>query len=473
MMDDAKTGIVNCIIVKDLSRFGRDHIDVDNYLERIFPLMDVRFISVMQNLDSYKNPLKMNSIEIPFLNLINEEYSRDISRKTKASLNAKRRRGQYVYSFTPYGYLKDPKDKNKLIVDENAASYINSIFDWYINGLSYNMITKRLNNLGILSPLAYKVSIGVRKIQKNSDVNEYKLWKTQAVGKILNNPRYTGDMVQGKTASRSYKIKERVTLPKEKWIIVKNTHEAIISHDIFEAAQELIQKHSKPKRKTVPSILARYIKCADCGKSMVRSTSKKNGIQYKKYVCSSSKKYGKDFCATHIISEDVLLEIILACIQKQISCVIDLDKVINNINQNDVCKKEIDFLNNKFDKNEREMSNINNLIQGLYGDYKDGLLTKDEYVYMKENYNNKNVDLLSKKTILINTINDFQIIHNSKAEYKNNPFISSYIKYKNITEVTRDIVVALIDEILVYEGRHIRINFKYQSEYEKIITIFA
>lgn len=468
MMDDMRKDNVNCIIVKDLSRFGREHIDVDNYLERIFPLMNIRFISIMQQIDSFKYPSKMNSIEIPFLNLINEEYARDISRKTLAGLEAKRRQGKYVAVNTPYGYLRDEQDKNKLIRDINTVQIVRNIFNWYIDGMNLNEISKQLNNLSILSPLAYSVSIGKRKKPINNDTEKYILWKAAILRNILNNPIYTGDMVQGKTASLNFKIKQRVQLPKDKWIIVKNTHEAIITHDTFDAVQNLLYKNQKTKTKKAPSVFARYLICADCGKYMVRTTSIINGKKYCKFVCSTSKKYGIDICSSHIISEDVLIEIVLACLQKQIDCAVDIEDVVKNISKSDACKRQYAYNENEYNNINEAIRYNNNLKQGLYEDYKTEFITIDEYNFMKGSY-------LEKHTVLNDKLSKLkvQMANITKSKTASNIFITSFKEYRNITEISRACIVALVEEITVYKNKEIKIKFKYQDDYKKLISIFA
>ncbi len=468
MMEDMKMGRINCIIVKDLSRFGREHIDVDNYLERIFPLLNVRFISVMQHLDSYKNPAKMNSIEIPFLNLINEEYARDISRKTKASLESKRKEGKYISSLTPYGYLKDPLDKNHLVIDEEAGIIIAKIFHWFVNGMDYSEIKNKLNEIKILNPAAYRTS---KKAENNKKANIKcaGLWETRHIRQILNNDLYTGDMVQGKTTSYNHKTKKRIPLPKEEWIIVPRTHELIVTHSTFEAAQALLNKKTRPRvKKMVPSPLSRYIKCGDCGEPMVRTTCTHNGIKYKKYVCSLSKKYGSKICGTHIIDEDVLLEIILNAIQMQIKCAVDMDKTIKKAQHSKITARNTAFLERKVSKIENEINRVTTLKQGLYEDCKSCLITEDEYSQMKSSYEDSNRELNIELLNIKRQINEV-----SDQKIEDNIFIATFKQFNNVNEITRDVVIALIEEIIVYEERQITIKFKYRDEYKKIASIFV
>ncbi len=469
MMDDIKDVKVDCIICKDLARFGRDYIGTDNYLEIYLPSMNVRFITLMNpQLDSFKNPQKMNSIEVPFLNLINEEYARDISRKTKSSLISKCKKGQYVGSHTPYGYLKDPEDRNKLIVDETTAMHVICIFEWYISGMNMSEIAGKLNDKGILSPIAYKAKYGINKKPKNSNKKTFGIWSQSTVRGILNNHLYTGDMVQGKSVVYNHKIKKRTPLPKEKWIIVPNTHEALISKEQFNTVQELLNKHCRSKSIASPSPFAQYLTCSDCGKKMIRTSSVSNGKRYSKYVCSTSKKYGKNVCASHIINEDVLLEVVLYAIQLQIACAADIQGLINKSKSKDIANKTVAFLEKKLRKIDNEIERIAKLKQGLYEDCKSRLITKVEYEDMKLDYE-KSYKVLNIE--LSNLNNDIK--ENAKQSTIENKYITMLKEYGNITEVTREIVVALIDEIIIHEGRRIEIIFKFQDEFKKIKSIFA
>ena len=468
MMEDMKLGRINCIIVKDLSRFGREHIDVDNYLERIFPLMNIRFISIIQNLDSFINPAKMNSIEVPFLNLINEEYARDISRKTKASLDTKRKEGKYVCGLTPYGYVKNPEDKNHLVIDEDAAVIIVKVFEWYISGMSHVEIKDKLNEMKVLNTAAHRARRSIKK-QKHSTKNNSGLWDTRRVRQILNNELYTGDMIQGKTVSYTHKTKKRIPLPRDKWVIVKSTHESIISHSTFDTVQALLVKKMRPRAKnSAPSPLARYIRCADCGESMVRTTCSSNGRKYKKYVCSLSKKYGRKVCGTHIIDEDVLLEIILNSVQMQIKCAIDIEEIIKKSQQSRITERNNAFLTRKALKIESEISRAITLKQGLYEDCKSGLITEDEYCQMKSAYEDSNRELNKDLSSIKRQIKE---VSNQKIE--DNIFITTFKQFNNINEITRDVVIALIEEIVVFKERQITIKFKYRDEYKKLVSIFA
>ena len=243
MISDIENKMVNCILVKDLSRFGREHIDGDYYLEIFLPKHNVRFITQHEGFDSYLDPQRMNSIEAPLINLFNEQYLKQVSNSTKASLKIKRKEGKYVLPQVPYGYLRSPMDKYKLIVDEDVRNVIEDIFSMYLDNISLNEIAHRLEKKGVLPPSQH------RRKRKGLTVNPDVVWHAPAVKSILSQDILTGHMIQGKTVSYSHKVKKRTPLPKEQWSIVRDTHEAIIDEDAFSQVQALLSKQTRRRQK--------------------------------------------------------------------------------------------------------------------------------------------------------------------------------------------------------------------------------
>ena len=270
MMSDIKAGKIECVIVKDLSRLGRNYIEVGQYIEKIFPLMDIRFISITDNLDSYKNPQTMNNIIVPFKNLINDEYCRDISNKVRSSLDMKRKQGKHIGSFACYGYLKDPEDHNHLVIDGEAASVIRDIYRWYISGMSILSIAQKLNAMGMPNPTAHKKLLGLHYRRPNNQTGDGK-WVDSSVRRILGNRMYIGDLVQGVLKIKSYKVQVAQKVDKEDWIIVEGTHEPIISKEDYETVQTLLKRHARkaPQKKEV-YLFSGFVKCGDCGRGMSR-----------------------------------------------------------------------------------------------------------------------------------------------------------------------------------------------------------
>jgi len=306
MMNDIKLGLVNCVVVKDLSRFGRNYIDAGQYLEKLFPLMDVRFISVTDNLDSFKNPSSMNNIMVPFKNLINDEYCRDISNKVRSSLDMKRKQGKHIGSFACYGYRKDPEDHNHLVVDLQAAEVVRDIFKWFITGMSILSITKRLNELEIPCPSVYKRMQGLH-YRNSFEKGSGGKWQDSGVRRILGNRMYVGDLVQGTMKMKSYKVQVCQRQNEKDWIIVENTHEAIISREDFKLVQELLVKRTrKAPEKQALYWHSGFVRCGDCGRSMQRKSNRHDYGEYYYLKCSTYSRISKKLCTKHTIRLDKL-----------------------------------------------------------------------------------------------------------------------------------------------------------------------
>ena len=239
MMADIKAGKINCIVVKDLSRFGRDHLEAGTYIEKIFPVLGVRFIAINDHYDSlHRNP-ESDELIVPFKNLVNEAYCRDISIKTRSHLDIKRRNGDFIGAFPMYGYRKDPEDHNRLLIDEEAASVVQDIFQWKLDGISTQDIADRLNAAGVPTPMDYKTSQGMRyqtKFRKKAD----SAWCAKTILRILKNPIYIGTLEQGRVTTPTYRVKRQVNRPRSEWAIVENNHDAIIERNDFETIQRVL-----------------------------------------------------------------------------------------------------------------------------------------------------------------------------------------------------------------------------------------
>ena len=239
MLEDIKKGIVDCVVVKDLSRFGREYIDAGKYIERLFPALGVRFIAVNDHYDSLEGKSQADEIVIPFKNLINDAYCRDISIKIRSHLEVKRKNGEYIGAFTPYGYQKDSDNKNKLVIDAYAAGIVKEIYRMKLSGMSQTAIANALNKQGVLSPMEYKHSLGIR-IQDNFKTHEQAEWSAMSVKRILENEVYTGTLVQGKRTTPNHKVKKLMKKPETDWVRIEKNHEAIVSEREFALVQRLL-----------------------------------------------------------------------------------------------------------------------------------------------------------------------------------------------------------------------------------------
>ena len=327
-MQDIEKRNVNCIIVKDLSRFGRNYIETGRYLERIFPFMGVRFIAINDHYDSAEENDDKGRILIPFNNLINDTYCRDISLRVRSHLDVKRKEGQFIGSFAGYGYRKDPKDKNHLIIDEYAAGIVQEIFKQKLNGMSSQRIASHLNELGVLPPNEYKRANGFNyTCGFQAGLNQK--WTVVSVNRILKNESYTGTLIQGKRRKINYKVKKSHDVGSENWIRVEDAHDAIISKGEFQQVQQLLELDTRtaPSQTTVYP-LSGFLRCADCGQNMIRRTVTKNGKKYQYYHCSTYKNGGG--CTPHMINSEKLTESVLAAIRHQVTLLVEAEKVLSN-----------------------------------------------------------------------------------------------------------------------------------------------
>lgn len=462
MMTDIKAGKVNCVIVKDLSRFGRNYIDVGQYIEKIFPLLNIRFISVTDNLDSVKSPHTMNTIMVPFKNLINDEYCRDISNKVRSSLDMKRKQGKHIGSFACYGYKKDPEDHNHLVIDEEAAEVVRDIYCWYISGMSILSISQKLNAMGVPNPSSYKKMQGLKYKNRYENISMGK-WPDSSVRRILSNQMYIGNLVQGTLKIKSYKVQVAQRQDKEDWIIVENTHESIINKEDFETVQDLLLRNTRkaPERTTV-HLFSGYVTCGDCGRSMARKENHHAYGDYTYYVCKTHTKIDKTACSRHTTRADKLENIVLSSIQTQVALAVDMDDAIRSISTNANASKESLRLEKLLEKAKDEVKEVESMTLDLYPDWKSGVISKEEYLELKKRFEDQKKNSMKKIRDLQDKIDDIE-----RGQSGSNQFIDNFIAYKNIDKLTREVVVALIEMIYIYENNKIKIVFKYQNPFKE------
>lgn len=466
MMDDIKRGAVNCIIVKDLSRFGRNYILVGQYLEMIFPMLNIRFISVVDRIDSFKDPSSVSNALVSFKNVMNDEYCRDISNKVRASLDRKRGKGEFIGSFSSYGYLKDPEDHHHLIIDPDASEVVQQIFDLFLGGMSIIGIAKHLNELGIPNPSAYKRQLGYNYKHPSRAMNDA-LWPDSSVRRILKNRMYVGDMVQGKTRTKSYKVQVAVSVPEENRIIVHDTHDAIIPREKFEMVQQLLMRDTRaaPGVRHV-SIFAGYLRCADCHRAMAKKTVKQSQKKYYYFVCQTFRKANKSECTKHTIREEKLYEAVLATIKLQIGLAVSMNQLLDDLKKHQVTAKKSSRLESMLASKLKEHDKISHYKIDLYPDWKGGLISKAEYLALKEKFDRQ----LSQLEASIAHIKE-EIEKYKESTSSENAFITHFLKYKNIDALTREIVVELIEMIYVHEGGTVTVEFKYQDEYQRLLDL--
>lgn len=463
MMDDVRKGSINCVIVKDLSRFGRDYIECGKYIEKIFPQLGVRFISVNDGFDT-EAAGSSDSIVIPFKNLINDSYSRDISIKVRSNLEVKRKNGEFISNFAVYGYEKDPENKNRLVVDECVAEIVRDIFKWKVEGLSPERIADKLNELGILSPMEYKKSKG-SKFKSEFKRSGKALWSHVAVRRILKNEVYTGVLVQGKRTTPNYKTKKFVYKNESEWVRALDRHEAIISRPQFDLVQQLLGEDTRAGAdKTAVHPYCGRIFCGDCGAPAVRKTANSGGKQYVYYVCSANKA-DRTVCSKHSIREDVLDKAVLVTIQQQIAVILDMDRAMQQIEALSWEKAEIKKIDTNIEYQNQLIEKNNALRLGVYEDLRAGILSKEEFLTLKDKFSER---INAAKQLITQLTNDKSSIQHGLSRQQS--WLSQFRQYRNISEISRVVVVNLIERINVYEGSEIEVVFRQRDQFADIMS---
>lgn len=447
MINDIILGNVNCVIVKDLSRFGRDYIETGYYIEKFFVDEEIRFISINDNID---NDGAQYDMIMPIKNIFNQQYAVDISKKIQTSFKVKQKEGQFIGAFASYGYKKNPRNKNTLIIDEYAADVVRRVFEMYSKGVGQIRIANILNEEGILCPSEYKKVNGLN-YRNSKRLNSTNYWTYSTIHKMLSNEMYIGNMVQGKT-KRRMKGKAKY-LPKEQWIVVKNTHPAIISDELWQRVQNKLKRNTKDiDFENDVSIFAGLLKCGDCG----RALSKNKNAGRLHYVCATYKCYGKGACGSHRVNQSVLEEVVLTDLNKIIKSIENLKSIVDKQKKNYETINE-DNVKKKIDKYNLEIERINTNKNSAYNDYREGLLSKEECVKYRYDCDLKIKLLIQKRESLEKKIE-------TKTDPLDSQWVKSLLKHNRVEKLDRTILNEMIDVIYVYEDRSIKIVYNFSND---------
>lgn len=429
--------------------------------------MKIRFISVNDFIDSFLKPGESASITVAFKSLINDSYCRDLSLKIRSVLTAKRKRGEFIGSNPAYGYLRDPDDKTRLIIDEQVAYVVRNVFDWYISGMSKTAIAMKLNELGVFTPAKYRISKYPPKKKHNKEYanNLFGYWTMRAVHQMLENPVYCGHVCQNKRSTVSYKVAKQIEHDKSDWIIVKNTHEPIVSEKTFELAQELLKRrYRKPKvlEKVYP--LSGYLRCWDCKRTMGRNNNlKPSGKSYPYYRCSTNTRVSPTACTKHYIRAEELEKAVLSAIQTQVKNFINLEERLNALDKHTIKKASIDGINKQMTTLKAKLEEAERFKIGLYTDLKREMITEDEYIVLKNEYAKQIEDI--KKSLRALAEEQVELVNNEEAK---NKWIERFKKYGEIDFLSRELVVSLIDVVYVHENKEVEVVFGFADEYKKL-----
>ena len=461
MIEDINASLVNTVIVKDLSRLGRNYIEIGKCIENVFLKKNIRFISVCDNIDSHKNIKSIEDISFPLKNLINETYCKDISKKITSSLEIMKKQGKYIGSFPPFGYVKEKENKHHLIIDKASSTVVKMIFDLCESGMGNTLIAKELNQRCILTPSEYNYKI-LKLIPTGKKIS--KEWTPSMIGKILDNRVYCGDLIQNKTHGISYKVHKRVKNSEDKYIVVENTHEPIIDKERFYNIQELRKnrKFNWNKRVENIDIFDGLIVCSSCKSQMTRiitSTKEITEIPIKKYAykCNTcNKKEEKDF----YIKADTLKICIFRSIKYHIDLLNDFENAQKAIRHN---TDYTESLKEKVENMKKELEQLEKQKSENYEKWKNDEITEIEYI---ENIKNN----VTQECSLQKEIKDEKSkLLTARQEIKNirdNSWVTNLLKYKNQRKLTKEMLDDLIEKIYINkDGRKIKLKFKYEDTY--------
>lgn len=459
MMGDIEAGRVNCVVVKDLSRFGRDYIETGRYLEKIFPALGVRFIALTDHYDSLSADTGERQIVLPVKNFINDSYCRDISTKVKSQLAVKRKSGQCLSPFAVYGYRKSPEDRNRLAVDEYAAEIVRRIFWWKIEGMAVSAIAEELNRLHIQSPSEYKRSLGLN-YRGGFATGAGSRWGSSSVKRILTDEVYLGHMLQGKTEKINYKVKKSIEKPREEWVRVENTHEPIISESDFETVQNLLKTDGRisPESRSVSPFMG-LLFCGDCGEQMIRRTVKYKDFGKVYYICSTKNR--GEGCSRHSIEENVLKDLVGTAVRRYANDFLAQEKLFEQAREKEMNTEAVAGCERELARLKEEQDKYYGLCAGLYEDLVRNVVTKEEFERLHREFRGKAEEISKAQEQQQGLIKKMLLSGAASAGR-----LAKFRDSLQLEEIDRHTLTSLVKRIAVYEGKRMEIEFYFQDEYQ-------
>ena len=449
MLSDIESGKITCIIVKDLSRFGRDYIDMGYYLERYFPTHNVRFIAINDNVDSQQGPYDML---LPLKNVFNTQYAKDISQKVRSAFAVKQNRGEVVGAFASYGYLKDPENHSKLIVDPVAGKVVQRIFKMAASGMGQIRIAQTLNEEKIPCPSEYKRLMG-EKYTNSRKLDSTRYWTYATIHRMLQNQMYIGNMVQRRSVRPTMHGKAKI-LNSDQWAVVSNTHEPIISKEVWYAVQTQVSQNSRTldfEQNVSP--FAGFLKCGDCGRSMAKT--RRNAKIY--YTCGSYKRYGAIACTKHSIFQDDLEHIILNDLNCIIRAVDSLPKIVEE-NRFSLASEKGTAAEAK--RLETALIRVRKLKQDAYEDYRDKLISREDFIRYKQDYD-------AQEETLMHQLEQLQKPKESVVQAK--PWIDKLLQLGKLEELDRETIIQTVKEIRIFDDRRIEIHYLFSDTLQEVL----
>lgn len=477
LMDDIRAGKVKCVLVKDLSRFGRDYIEAGEYLEKIFPFLGVRFISITDGYDSLTAGDAEGALMIPLKNMINDVYAKDISRKIITSFRARQEKGEYLPAFPPYGYVKSKTKAYRYEVDEEVAPYVRMIFEWKAEGVSHSEICKRLNDMGAVTPARRKVELGIWHAEKY----KHTIWHGRTIIDIMKNATYTGTLVYGRMPKSLYQgIKCHRAKPDE-WRCIPDAHEAIVSQELFDKVQKIFDERSermqkkwaesKQVRDKIVNLFVKRIYCGDCGKRM-RFVKGNNALRdknfyYTNYVCGGYLDSGYRNCTRHSIRYQDVVDAVFAAMQVQMEYALNQEKMMQKLRGTAKERNLIDQYVAKVNYLTQELKKVNSRREGLFESFAEGILDEADYQYAKKSYDEEYASLEKQLSEAKSRKKELDGVLTA-----NNEWLQAMHKVEDATELDQDLVNALVKKVLIYEDNRVEVEFKFRDQKDVFDRIF-
>ncbi len=471
LMEQIRAGKIDCIVLKDLSRFGRNYLETGNYLERIFPFMDVRFVAINDNFDTLTAARSSDGYIVPLKNIINAAYSKDISRKVISSLSTKQQKGEFIGTWAAYGYRKCPDDKHRIEPDEETAPVVKDIFQWRLSGMSILQIARRLDEANIPCPSRYQYLKGNTKLERYANAK----WGYPTVKKILGNGVYLGHMIQGCKRSGFYMGQKQRSLPKSEWITVRNTHEPLIDEETFEAVQRMAEESRAAYYErlgryeelgTTPNIYKGLLYCADCKRPLIRykSVSRNGKNLYYVFICPSH--VGNPVsCPKKYIHETEIREVLWNALQREIALAGDMGKLMSQYRSSSAAASQERLINLELSAARQALDRARMLHDSLYQNYIDHLMSEREYMELKKQYKAD----MEQAQARLKAVEEQRQTNRMRTE--KNPWLTNFGRFEEAAELTDELAHALIERVEIDAENHISISLRYQDEYLDLLHL--
>jgi len=458
MVQDIEAGKVNCVVCKTLSRAFRNYADQGYYLEFYFPQKNVRFISTGNpKIDTFTNPEALTGLEVPITGLMNDRFAAKTSSDVRRTFDHKRRNGEFIGAFPPYGYLKDPRDKNHLVLDENIVPIKKELYGWVVHdGMSLAGAAHRLNEMGVPNPAAYKRSLGWDFRHPGGSGNDG-LWTGSTVRRVLLDRVNLGHMVQGKQRVVSYKVHDRVPVPEEEWFVKENTHEATFTPEEYAALERVLRRDTRTANgEGTVHLFSGFLRCFDCGKALQRKSA--NGRVY--YACRTYTEKSRQRCTRHSIRLDVLEAAVLESVQAQVALLDDLPCLIDEIHRTPAIDTQAGRLEKLRAEKRRELEKVRRLGDTLYVDWRSGEMDRETYLRRNEKFTAQELKL---GEVIANLEEDLgraaQALEGESSE------LETLRRHGNMQRLDRALLVELVDTIYVHEDRQVTVQFRCRNPF--------